>query len=374
MSNAVRGSLAWSRESRSRRSRRCRSSFADDVRAYAAAGLDGIGIWELKLAEGGDAEALELLEASGLDAAAAVPAVPSILPLPLLGGPDDPAERIEALCALARAARAVRPTGRLPDRHRRRAATPTRRAASSSDGLRTIGAEAERLGLRIALEPYQRDGGELWTIVSSIPEAVALIEDAGEPPALGIQFDVWHLWNTPTLYDDIAARARTASPASTSATMREPTRGWADRALPGEGSPTFPASCARSTRRAGTACTTSRSSPTTARSETSTRTRSGQRRRRRRSHVHARRSSGAGHAPDPPGSGGDDMRRRSSRAGLVAARRRGRARCARSDSRRAHDDAQGAARSRSAGRSTARARWRRSTARRSLRPSCASSS
>ena len=35
-----------------------RSTFAEDVRRYAAAGLDGIGIWELKLPDGGDAEAL----------------------------------------------------------------------------------------------------------------------------------------------------------------------------------------------------------------------------------------------------------------------------------------------------------------------------
>ena len=41
-----------------------RSTFAEDVRRYAAAGLDGIGIWELKLPDGGDAEALEALEAS----------------------------------------------------------------------------------------------------------------------------------------------------------------------------------------------------------------------------------------------------------------------------------------------------------------------
>ena len=75
-----------------------RSSFADDVRLYSDAGLAGIGVWELKLPEGGDAEALEVLEASGLDSAAAVPAIPSILPLPLLGGPDDPGERVEAIC------------------------------------------------------------------------------------------------------------------------------------------------------------------------------------------------------------------------------------------------------------------------------------
>ena len=61
-----------------------------------------------------------------------------------------------------------------------------------------------------------------------------LIEEAGDPPALGIQFDVWHLWNTPTLEDDISASSA-ASSASTSPTPREPTRGWADRVLPGDG-------------------------------------------------------------------------------------------------------------------------------------------
>jgi len=60
------------------------ATFESDLRAYAAAGVDGIGIWEIKLPEGCDDQALEQLEASGLGRAAAVPAVPSILPLPLM--------------------------------------------------------------------------------------------------------------------------------------------------------------------------------------------------------------------------------------------------------------------------------------------------
>src|SRR5438552_1556743 len=70
-------------------------SFADDLDAYRAAGADGIGIWETKLAD----DSLQRFRESGLEAAAAVPAVPSILPLPLMPGPDDPAERVEAICA-----------------------------------------------------------------------------------------------------------------------------------------------------------------------------------------------------------------------------------------------------------------------------------
>jgi sugar phosphate isomerase/epimerase len=208
-------------------------SFAEDVRAYTAAGLDGIGVWELKLVEGGDAEALELLGASGLESAAAVPNVPSILPLPLLGGPVDPAERVEAYCASLHRLAPFEPTGLVCLTGTGSGLDPDDARATVVDGLRTIGREAESLGLRVGVEPYQRDGGEQWTIASSIPEAVALIEEAGSR-ALGIQFDVWHLWSTPTLEDDIAREIDRFVGVHV-CDRREPTRGWADRALAGEG-------------------------------------------------------------------------------------------------------------------------------------------
>jgi len=216
-----------------------RSSFAGDVRLYAEAGLDGIGMWELKLGEDGDAPALEAFEASGLDSAAAVPAFPSILPLPLLGGPEDPAERIEAYCASLERLAPFRPSGVvcLTGTGDGRDADEARSVVV--DGLRTIAHEAERLGLRIALEPYQRESAELWSIASSIPEAVELVEDAGDPPALGIQFDVWHLWNTPSLYDDIAMEIDRFAGVHI-CDIRDPTRGWADRALPGDGGANVP--------------------------------------------------------------------------------------------------------------------------------------
>jgi sugar phosphate isomerase/epimerase len=216
-----------------------RSSFADDVRLYSDAGLAGLGVWELKLPEGGDTEALELFEASGLGSAAAVPAIPSILPLPLLGGPEDPAERVEAYCASLERLAPFRPSALVCLTGTAEGRDPDEARSIVVDGLRTIAHEADRLGVRIGLEPYQRDGGELWTIVSSIPEAVSLIEDAGDPPSLGIQFDVWHLWNTPTLYDDIAAEVDRLAGVHV-CDYREPTRGWADRALPGEGSAHVP--------------------------------------------------------------------------------------------------------------------------------------
>ena len=203
------------------------ASFGDDVRTYAAAGLSAIGIWELKLGDGPDDEALEAFRASGLGAATAVPAVPSIMPLPLLAGPDDPRERIDAILrSIARLA-AFGPaailcfTGPGGDR------------AAIVDALQEIAAEAEVRGTRIALEPFQRIGGESWSDVNSLAEAAALIDDVGSP-AVGIQFDVWHLWNTPDLLDEIDEHAQRLAGVHVN-DWRDPTRGWADRVLPGDG-------------------------------------------------------------------------------------------------------------------------------------------
>jgi sugar phosphate isomerase/epimerase len=203
------------------------------VRAYTAAGVDGIGVWELKLPQGGDGEALELLEGSGLGSAAAVPAIPSILPLPLMEGPEDPGARIDAICASVDRLAAFRPgsivclTGPGDDRDTVVAA------------LRTIGDEAERAGVRIGLEPVNRVGGEDWTMISSLPEAVELLQDA-DHPALGIQFDTWHLWNTPHLLEDID-RYHDQFVGVHVSDWREPTRSWADRTVPGEGVADLPA-------------------------------------------------------------------------------------------------------------------------------------
>jgi sugar phosphate isomerase/epimerase len=200
------------------------------VRAYAAVGADGIGIWELKLED--DQAALEALDASGLGRASAVPAIPSILPLPLMEGPHDPAERIEAICASVHRLAKFDPSGIVC------LTGPGDDRETVVEGLKTIGREAQSAGVRIALEPINRIGGEDWTMISSLGEAVELLDEADQP-ALGIQFDTWHMWNTPNVLDEIAQHVDRFVGVHV-ADWREPTRKWADRVLPGDGAAELP--------------------------------------------------------------------------------------------------------------------------------------
>ena len=72
------------------------ASFEDDLDAYAAAGLDGIGIWELKLRDGRRRRAaLEAFERSGLEAGLGRARDPLDPAAPAPRRPDRPAERIE---------------------------------------------------------------------------------------------------------------------------------------------------------------------------------------------------------------------------------------------------------------------------------------
>ncbi|MDQ3778586.1 MAG: sugar phosphate isomerase/epimerase [Actinomycetota bacterium] len=196
-------------------------SFADDLDAYKSAGADGIGIWEMKLR----GDSLERFRSSGLDAAVAVTAVPSILPLPLMEGPDDPARRIEEVCAGIRRLAPFEPdavlflTGPGDDR------------TTVVDGIRAIADAADAAGVRVAVEPIQRAFAEFWTIVSSLDEAAELIDEAGRPD-VGLMYDAWHLWNQPV---EQIARHRGRLVGVHLADWRDPTRNTNDRVLPGDG-------------------------------------------------------------------------------------------------------------------------------------------
>src|SRR6476660_44387 len=119
------------------------ATFEEDLAAYRAAGVDGIGVCEFKLGE----RSAERLRESGLRATHCIPSVPSILPLPLMEGPSDPERRIEALCASVRRLAELDPvcvvflTG------------PGDELEIVRDGIRAIAAAGQHAGVAVALEP-----------------------------------------------------------------------------------------------------------------------------------------------------------------------------------------------------------------------------
>jgi len=204
------------------------ASFADDVRAYAAAGADGIGVWELKLGEG----SLDEFRASGLGSATAVPAVPSVHPLPLLPGPVTVRERVDALLRSLEILAPYEPAAVL-------CFTGPGDRETAVSGVREIAREAERLGLRLAVEPFQLQGIENWSILNTLGDAAEFVDEVGSD-AVGIQFDVWHLWNCADVLEAIPRHAHLIAGVHVN-DWREPPRGWADRVLPGDGAADLPA-------------------------------------------------------------------------------------------------------------------------------------
>ncbi len=209
------------------------ASFAEDVAAYGAAGLDGIGIWEFKLPAGDDAASLRILRESGLGAANCVPAIPSLLQLALPGmeGPADPGERIEALCAsMARLARfepasVVCLTGPVGDRCESEA------RALVIDGLRQVADAARAAGVRLGLEPTHLSESAETSFLSTIGGTIALLDEAGLDD-VGVMVDTVHVWDTPQLAQEITLHSARVTGLHAADKLAP---GASGRVLPGEG-------------------------------------------------------------------------------------------------------------------------------------------
>jgi sugar phosphate isomerase/epimerase len=207
------------------------ASFHDDLRAYAAAGFDGIGIWEMKLGPD-DAADLAAFGASGLRATNCVPLVPSILPNDVIEGPEDVDERVASICASMHRLAPYEPdcvlclTGPPGERDEHEARSLV------VDGLRRAAAAADSAGVRLGLEPIHASQRDALTIVTTIPQALELLHEAGLPD-VGLMIDLWHLWDTPEIERHLAEHVGRITGVHVSDWFGD---GRHDRALPGEGS------------------------------------------------------------------------------------------------------------------------------------------
>ena len=204
------------------------ATFEEDVAAYAAAGFDGIGIWEYKLPDD-DAANRALLREAGLEVANCVPSVPSILPLRLPGmeGPPDVEARVDALCASMRRLAAYEPESVLV------ITGPCHGSDSRDlviDGLRAIASAAAQAGVRLGLEPIHPAQHDSVSFVNSVADGLSLLDEAGLEN-VGIMADTYNLWHEPP--EALAAVASRVTGLHIADEPSEP--GRTDRVLPGEG-------------------------------------------------------------------------------------------------------------------------------------------
>jgi sugar phosphate isomerase/epimerase len=214
------------------------SSFEQDLAAYREAGAEGIGIWEFKLSAGEDADSLAKLRDSGLAATTCVPQTLSVLPVPM-PGPEDPEERTEALCAAIRRFAPFEPAAILVLTGHPGERDPGEARSFVVEGLRRAARVAAEHGLVLALEPLHRRVYAAWTTIGTIPEAVGLLEEIGEPN-VQLLFDVYNLWDTERLLDDIREHASRLAPGVHVCDWRQPPRNAFDRVLPGDGTADLP--------------------------------------------------------------------------------------------------------------------------------------
>jgi sugar phosphate isomerase/epimerase len=210
-----------------------RNTFAEDVVQLARTGAAGIGIWETKLPPDGDAAVREQLASAGLAATLCIPGLWTILPSRLAPEPADPARRLERICAGIRRLAGFRPVAYLVTA----GAIGERDRAAAIElvtlHLAAIADAAAEVGGTVGLEPIRVGAGSTGPLVNTLAEAGEMVEAIGRPNA-GIIFDVWHLWDEPGR-DQLIRRYADRIVGVQVNDWREPTRGWCDRALPGEG-------------------------------------------------------------------------------------------------------------------------------------------
>ena len=211
-----------------------RSSFERDVEMYAQAGIGGIGVWEMKLGDRSALDAAATVRAAGLRVTNLIPEGNSVYPTALSRAPVDPHERVSALLDRLEELAVLEPdalvlvTG-VDDAKPR---GDVRRECVS--GLRRLAKRAASLGMRVVIEPMHESAALDYSFVTDLASATRLIDDVGETNA-SILYDTWHMGQGSESVNDVEQYVSRIG-AVHLADVHEPTRSWADRAFPGEGS------------------------------------------------------------------------------------------------------------------------------------------
>jgi sugar phosphate isomerase/epimerase len=209
------------------------TSFEDDVRHIAAAGIPALGIWEGKLIEGEESVQAKLIATAGLAASAAIPA--NISPLPAddaYPGPADLDDRVEAMKHSIRRLARFRPSAIVVLTGSGAGLAPADARRVVIDGLREAAREAAWHELALSIEPIPPHPDVDISMVHTIPEVVELIDEIGAAN-VGICWDACNLAHTEDVVN-LTQRYASLINSVHLADLRAP-RGPVDRHLPGDG-------------------------------------------------------------------------------------------------------------------------------------------
>ena len=173
-------------------------SFAEDVRNYAAAGIEAIGVWRDKLDLFGIEEGIQLLADSPLRVANLVDAgyFLSKTRSQTRRAVEDVVEAIE-LAQRLKTDTILIVTGDVGSFYR----SVDQARALVVAALRELAPVAGEAGVRLAIEPiHERYPG--YTFLHTIPDVLEVIEAVGSPH-VGLFFDTDHLWESENLLQDI---------------------------------------------------------------------------------------------------------------------------------------------------------------------------
>jgi sugar phosphate isomerase/epimerase len=168
-----------------------RWSFDEDVAEYRNAGIAAIGVWRQKLSDYGEDKGIDLLAELGLP-------VSNLLWAGGFTGSDghtfresiaDAHEAIRLAAALKARSLVVYSGSRAGHTHNH-----ARRLLV--DALRELAPVAERAGVILAVEPMHSVCAADWTFLTSLNDALAVLEAVGSP-SVQLAFDAYHFGADP---------------------------------------------------------------------------------------------------------------------------------------------------------------------------------
>lgn len=172
-----------------------RWSFEEDAHQYAAAGIRGIGVWRSKLADFGEEKGVELLGEKGLQ-------VSSLLWAGGFTGSEGRSYKESILDArqAIRLAAAIEARCLLVHSGSRAGHTHSHARRLLNTALNELIPFASEFGVTLAIEPMHRACASEWTFLTSLDEAIEVIE-ATSCPNVRLAFDVYHLAQDEVIFD-----------------------------------------------------------------------------------------------------------------------------------------------------------------------------